>query len=111
MKYLFILLFALTSNLSLASYHGGSGGGGESNPSNDDDGGYGSSSSAAAAIIGVGVIGYFILRDDEEADEFANKDKQRNFEINFLNEEQSLGFAENSGYRNDFQVNFKYYLN
>ena len=83
MKYLFILFFALTSNLSLASYHGGSGG--ESNPSNDDDGGYGSSSSAAAAIIGVGVIGYFILRDDEEADEFANKDKQRNFEINFLN--------------------------
>ena len=110
MKYLFILFFALTSNLSLASYHGGSGGG-ESNPSNDDDGGYGSSSSAAAAIIGVGVIGYFILRDDEEADEFANKDKRKNFEINFLNEEQSLGFAENSGYRNDFQVNFKYYLN
>ena len=30
MKYLFILFFALTSNLSLASYHGGSGGG-ESN--------------------------------------------------------------------------------
>ena len=110
MKYLFILLFALTSNLSLASYHGGSGGG-ESNPSNDDDGGYGSSSSAAAAIIGVGVIGYFILRDDEEVDEFVNKDNRRNFEINFLNEEQSLGFAENSGYRNDFQVNFKYYLN
>ena len=67
MKYLFILFFALTSNLSLASYHGGSGGG-ESNPSNDDDGGYGSSSSAAAAIIGVGVIGYFLLRDDEEVD-------------------------------------------
>ena len=110
MKYLFILLFALTSNLSLASYHGGSGGG-ESNPSNDDDGGYGSSSSAAAAIIGVGVIGYFLLRDDEEVDEFVNKDNRRNFEINFLNEEQSLGFAENSGYRNDFQVNFKYYLN
>ena len=59
MKYLFILFFALTSNLSLASYHGGSGGGGESNPSNDDDGGYGSSSSAAAAIIGVGV--YWLL--------------------------------------------------
>ena len=110
MKYLFILFFALTSNLSLASYHGGSGGG-ESNPSNDDDGGYGSSSFAAAAIIGVGVIGYFILRDDEEADEFANKDKQRNFEINFLNEEQSLGFAENSDIEMILQINFKYYLN
>ena len=103
MKYLFILFFALTSNLSLASYHGGSGGG-ESNPSNDDDGGYGSSSSAAAAIIGVGVIGYFILRDDEEADEFANKDKRRNFEINFLNEEQSFGFAENSGYEINLKI-------
>ena len=64
MKYLFILFFALTSNLSLASYHGGSGGG-ESNPSNDDDGGYGSSSSAAAAIIGVGVIGMKRLRKHE----------------------------------------------
>ena len=94
MKYLFILFFALTSNLSLASYHGGSGGGESNPPMTMSDGVTVAVVLAAAAIIGVGVIGYFILRDDE-VDEFANKDKRRNFEINFLNEEQSSGFAEN----------------
>ena len=47
MKYLFILLFSITSNLALASYHGGS----ENPSSGDDGGGYGGSSSAAGAIL------------------------------------------------------------
>ena len=47
MKYLFILLFSITSNLALASDHGGS----ENPSSGDDGGGYGGSSSAAGAIV------------------------------------------------------------
>ena len=53
MKYLFILFFALTSNLSFASYHGGD----TTNPAYDEGGGgYSSGGSAAAAIIGLGVL-------------------------------------------------------
>ena len=65
MKYLFILLFSITSNLALASYHGGS----ENPSSGDDGGGYGGSSSAAGAIVAVGLIAYFVMNsgDDSEA--------------------------------------------
>ena len=53
MKYLFILFFALTSNLSFASYHDGD----STNPAYDDgDSGYSSGSSAAIAIIVVDVL-------------------------------------------------------
>ena len=109
MKYLFILIFALTSQLTLASYHEG----GETTPGYDDGGGSYSSGGSAAAIIGIGVIGYYLLReDDEESDEFSSKDSRNNYEINFLKGESNYdSLSENLGYQNEFQINIKYYLN
>lgn len=102
MKYLFILFFALTSNLSFASYHGGD----TTNPSYDEgDSGYGSGSSAAAAIIGLGVLGYYLLNNnsDEEKQEFSYKRTLNNFEINFVKDGSSFNSSvENFGYQNDF---------
>lgn len=111
MKYLFILFFALTSNLSFASYHGGD----TTTPAYDEGGGgYSSGGSAAAAIIGLGVLGYYLLNNnsDEEEQEFSNEQTLNNFEINFVKDGSSFDSSdENFGYQNDFQVNFKYYLN
>ena len=83
MKYLFILFFALTSNLSFASYHDGD----STNPGYDDgDSGYSSGGSAAIAIIGLGVLGYYLLNNnsDEDEQEFSNQRAISNFEINFV---------------------------
>ena len=111
MKYLFILFFALTSNISFASYHGGD----STNPAyNDGDSGYSSGGSAAAAIIGLGVLGYYLLNNNSEEDEqkFSDQRILNNFEINFVKDGSSFDTSdENFGYQNDFQVNFKYYLN
>lgn len=111
MKYLFILFFALTSNLSFASYHGGD----STDPAYDDgDSGYGSGGSAAAAVIVLGVLGYYLLNNNSEEDEqkFSNQRILNNFEINFVKDGSSFDTSdENFGYQNDFQVNFKYYLN
>lgn len=110
MKYLFILFFALTSNLSFASYHGGD----TTNPAYDEGGGYSSGGSAAAAIIGLGVLGYYLLNNnlDEDEQEFSNKRTLNSFEINFVKDSSSFDISNESfGYQNDFQVNFKYYLN
>ena len=109
MKKLLVMLFVLTSNLTFASYHGG----GESD-SSGGGGGYGSGSSAAGALVGVGLIAYFVMNrsDDEEATEFADQDKIKKFQINFTKEDNHFNsFSENDFYQNDFQVNFKYYLN
>ena len=109
MKKLLVMLFVLTSNLTFASYHGG----GESD-SSGGGGGYGSGSSAAGALVGVGLIAYFVMNrsDDEEATEFADQDKIQKFQINFTKEDNHFNsFSENDFYQNDFQVNFKYYLN
>jgi len=109
MKKLLVMLFVLTSNLTFASYHGG----GESD-SSGGGGGYGSGSSAAGALVGVGLIAYFVMNrsDDEEATEFADQDKIQKFQINFTKEDNHFNsFTENDFYQNDFQVNFKYYLN
>ena len=109
MKKLLVMLFVLTSNLTFASYHGG----GESD-SSGGGGGYGSGSSAAGALVGVGLIAYFVMNrsDDEEATEFADQDKIQKFQIDFTKEDNHFNsFTENDFYQNDFQVNFKYYLN
>ena len=109
MKKLLVMLFVLSSNLTFASYHGG----GESD-SSGGGGGYGSGSSAAGALVGVGLIAYFVMNrsDDEEATEFADQDKIKKFQINFTKEDNHFNsFSENDFYQNDFQVNFKYYLN
>ena len=109
MKKLLVILFVLSSNLTFASYHGG----GESD-SSGGGGGYGSGSSAAGALVGVGLIAYFVMNrsDDEEATEFADQDKIKKFQINFTKEDNHFNsFSENDFYQNDFQVNFKYYLN
>ena len=111
MKYLFILLFSITSNLALASYHGGS----ENPSSGDDDGGYGGSSSAAGAIVAVGLIAYFVMNsgDDSEEDDFINDTVERKFTIDFLKQTAQDDFANNQylEQNNEFQINFKYRLN
>ena len=108
MKYLFILLFSITSNLALASYHGGS-----ENPSSGDDGGggYGGSSSAAGAIVAVGLIAYFVMNsgdDSEEADFISETLSQRNKEtakdqytINLNNRKILNGVMEEIGILNN----------
>ena len=110
MKYLFILLFSITSNLALASYHGGS-----ENPSSDDGGGYGGSSSAAGAIVAVGLIAYFVMNssDDSEGADFINETVERKFTIDFLKQHAQDDFANNQYFEqnNEFQINFKYRLN
>ena len=111
MKYLFILLFSITSNLALASYHGGS----ENPSSGDDGGGYGGSSSAAGAIVAVGLIAYFVMNsgDDSEEAEFINETVERKFTIDFLKQPAQDNFANNQYFEqnNEFQINFKYRLN
>lgn len=111
MKYLFILLFSITSNLALASYHGGS-----ENPSSDDDGGGGyGSSSAAGAIVAVGLIAYFVMNsgDDSEEADFINETVEKKFTIDFLKQTDQDDFVDNHYFEqnNDFQINFKYRLN
>lgn len=111
MKYLFILLFSITSNLALASYHGGS----ENPSSGDDGGGYGGSSSAAGAIVAVGLIAYFVMNsgDDSEEADFINETVERKFSIDFLKQPAQDDFANNQYFEqnNEFQINFKYRLN
>ena len=108
MKKLLVMLFVLSSNLTFASYHGG----GESDSSGG--GGYGGGSSAAGALVGVGLIAYFVMNrgDEEEGTEFVDQNNFKKFQIDFSKEENNLNsFSENDFYQNDFQVNFKYYLN
>tara|TARA_Y100000766_G_scaffold34059_1_gene23843 strand:- start:89 stop:415 length:327 start_codon:yes stop_codon:yes gene_type:complete len=108
MKKLLVMLFVLSSNLTFASYHGG----GESDSSGG--GGYGGGSSAAGALVGVGLIAYFVMNrgDEEEGTEFVDQNNFKKFQIDFSKEENILNsFSENDFYQNDFQVNFKYYLN
>ena len=111
MKYFFLLLFSITSNLALASYHGGS----ENPSSGDDDGGYGGSSSAAGAIVAVGLIAYFVMNsgDDSEEADFINETVERKFTIDFLKQPDQDDFANNQYFEqnNEFQINFKYRLN
>ena len=111
MKKLLVMLFVLSSNLTFASYHGG--GGGESDMSGGG-GGYGGGSSVAGALVGVGLIAYFVMNrsDEEEGTEFVDQNNFKKFQIDFSKEENNLNsFSENDFYQNDFQVNFKYYLN
>ena len=107
MKKLLVMLFVLSSNLTFATYHGG----GESDSSGG--GGYGGGSSAAGALVGVGLIAYFVMnRGEEEGAEFVDQNNFKKFQIDFSKEENNLNsFSENDFYQNDFQVNFKYYLN
>ena len=108
MKKLLVMLFVLSSNLTFATYHGG----GESDSSSG--GGYGGGSSAAGALVGVGLIAYFVMNRgvEEEGTEFVDQNNFKKFQIDFSKEENNLNsFSENDFYQNDFQVNFKYYLN
>ena len=115
MKYLYILLFSVSSNFALANYHeGDSGSGGSSG----DGGGYGSSSSYAGALIGVGLIAYFVLNNnDEESSEFVDKQQLSKFSIDFLRDDKSNNIFSNfegkikSEQNIEYQINFRYYLN
>ena len=110
MKYLCILLFSVDSNFALATYH--------EEGSSGDGGGYGSSSSYAGALIGVGLIAYFVLNNnDEESSEFVDKQQLSKFSIDFLRDEKSNDIFSNfegkikSEQNIEYQINFRYYLN
>ena len=113
MKYLLIFLISIASHSSFASYHddeGSSGSGGSS---------YGDGSSAVA-IVGVGLIAYFLLRnnEDEEASEsdlnFNLSNKESKFKIDF-NKNEFNSFSEKyskPGFpTTEFQINLRYKLN
>ena len=109
MKYLFVILFSVASNLAHSSYHGGEGSAGS-----DDSGGYGSGGSAAAALIGVGLVAYFVINrnSDESESEFRNDEDKKKFEIDFLQDSSKFsGFSEDFASQNKFQINLKYNIN
>ena len=116
MKYLIILSISIASHLCFASYHTD---GEEGSDSGGSGGGYGGGSSAAA-LIGVGVLAYFLLRDngDEETSEsdlkfnFSNQESKLKIDFN-KNKFNSLN-ESNSSFEypaNKFQINLRYKLN
>jgi hypothetical protein len=113
MKYLLIFSISIASHLCFASYHTD---GEEGSDSGGSGGGYGGGSSAAA-LVGVGVLAYFLLREngDEETSESDSKFSSSNqetklkidFNINSFNESNS-SFEYPA---NKFQINLRYKLN
>ena len=108
MKYLFIILLSVASNLAHSSYHEGQG------SSGSDSGGYGNGGSTAAALIGVGLVAYFVINrnsDDSESEFHSNEDKKK-FEIDFLQDSSKFSsFSDDFASQNKFQINLKYNIN
>ena len=114
MKYILIILVSIVSHTSFASYHDNEGSAGSSG-----GGGYGSDSNALA-IVGVGLIAYFVLRenDDEETAEsnlkFNLSSEESKYEIDFRKSEfHSLNenYFKTEVPVNKFQINLRYKLN
>ena len=116
MNYLLFFSISIASHLCFASYHtdgeDGSGSGGSG-------GGYGGGSSAAA-LVGVGVLAYFLLRDngDEEASEsdlkFNFSNQESKLKIDFNKNELNSFNEKNSSFEypaTKFQINLRYKLN
>ncbi len=109
MKYLFIILFSVSSSLSHASYHDS-----EGTTGSGDSGGYGSGGSTAAALIGVGLVAYFVINrnSDDSESEFRNNDDRKKFEIDFFQDSSKFsGFSDDFASQNKFQINLKYNIN
>ena len=112
MKYLLIFSISIASHLCFASYHTD---GEEGSDSGGSGGGYGGGSSAAA-LVGVGVLAYFLLRDngDEEASEFSFSNQESKLKIDFNKNEFNSFNESNSSFEypaNKFQINLRYKLN
>ena len=116
MKYLLIFSISIASHLCFASYHTD---GEEGSDSGGSGGSYGGGSSAAA-LVGVGVLAYFLLRNngDEETSEsdlrFNSSDEDTKFKIDFNKNELNSFNEKNSSFEypaTKFQINLKYKLN
>lgn len=116
MKYLLIFSISIASHLCFASYHTE---GEEGSDSGGSGGGYGGGSSAAA-LVGVGVLAYFLLRDngDEETSEsdlkFNFSNQESKLKIDFNKNEFNSFNESNSSFEypaNKFQINLRYKLN
>ena len=116
MKYLLIFSISIASHLCFASYHVG---GEEGSDSGGSGGGYGGGSNAAA-LVGVGVLAYFLLRDngDEETSEsdlkFNFSNQESKLKIDFNKNEFNSFNESNSSFEypaNKFQINLRYKLN
>ena len=116
MKYLLIFSISIASHVCFASYHTDVEDGSDSGGSG---GGYGGGSSAAA-LVGVGVLAYFLLRNngDEETSEsdlrFNSSDEDTKFKIDFNKNELNSFNEKNSSFEypaTKFQINLKYKLN
>lgn len=115
MKYLLIFSISIASHFCSASYHVNEDG----TDSGGSGGGYGSGS-GAAALVGVGVLAYFLLRDngDEEASEsdlkFNFSNEETKLKIDFNRNELNAFNESNSSFEypaNKFQINLRYKLN
>ena len=116
MKYLLIFSISIASHLCYASYHTD---GEDGSDSGGSGGGYGGGSSAAA-LVGVGVLAYFLLRDngDEEASEsdlkFNFSNQESKLKIDFNKNELNSFNEKNSSFEypaTKFQINLRYKLN
>ena len=116
MKYLLIFSISIASHLCFASYHTD---GEDGSDSGGSGGGYGGGSSAAA-LVGVGVLAYFLLRDngDEEASEsdlkFNFSNQESKLKIDFNKNELNSFNEKNSSFEypeTKFQINLRYKLN
>jgi hypothetical protein len=116
MKYLLIFSISIASHLCFASYHTD---GEEGSDSGGSGGSYGGGSSAAA-LVGVGVLAYFLLRNngDEETSEsdlrFNSSDEDTKLKIDFNKNELNSFNEKNSSFEypaTKFQINLKYKLN
>ncbi|MDC0071884.1 hypothetical protein OAK06_01735 [Gammaproteobacteria bacterium] len=116
MKYLLIFSISIASHLCFASYHTD---GEDGSDSGGSGGGYGGGSSAAA-LVGVGVLAYFLLRDngDEEASEsdlkFNFSNQESKLKIDFNKNELNSFNENNSSFEypaTKFQINLRYKLN
>ena len=116
MKYLLIFSISIASHLCFASYHTD---GEEGSDSGGSGGGYGGGSSAAA-LVGVGLLAYFLLRDngDDEASEsdlkFNFSNEETKLKIDFNRNELNAFNESNSSFEypaNKFQINLRYKLN
>ena len=116
MKYLLIFSISIASHLCFASYHTD---GEDGSDSGGSGGSYGGGSSAAA-LVGVGVLAYFLLRNngDEETSEsdlrFNSSDEDTKLKIDFNKNELNSFNESNSSFEypaNKFQINLRYKLN
>ena len=116
MKYLLIFSVSIASHFCSASYHVGDDG----TDSGGSDGGSYGGGSGAAALVGVGVLAYFLLREngDEDTQEsdskFSFSNQETKLKIDFNKNEFNSFNESNSSFEypaNKFQINLRYKLN